>query len=215
MTFDCVKVMSFADVHRYVLIALRTRGLGFTLAWILGVFVVGLLWGERAYLLQVAQGVAPRPTSLAEVATVMGACCVPAIADPRMWSWEAINRIMSVRIVAAIWVPAVTITVSCGPVVAVTLGSTLDLGTAILALVNSVLFASTSAMVCIFFGRGTGPLVGSIAYLAGVVGQALQIPVPAPFQVLPSWWMAVVVLSTCACAGAFAVTLGRAKAVST
>ena len=163
-------------------IALRSRSLWPTCVLVLATTLVVVLWGERTYLLRVTSGVDARPVSLAEVATVLVACCLPAVAAPQLWSWERARPRTVLRTISGVMVPTAMVTISFAPLLAGRLDSTIGSSEARAILFSSVTFGSASLIAGIWFGRRVGSLVGVAGYLGGLVAQMLQLPLPAPYE---------------------------------
>ena len=190
---------------------LRSRALGLTSAWVAGTAVLIALGGDRTYLFRVANGVDPRPLAFAELVTVIGACCVPAIAAPRLWSWERTRPRAHVRILASGFAPSAIVVLAAMPWALQRLGViSLPIATETL-FSNSALYGGASIVLGVWIGRRNGTILAVVGYVGGVVVQALRVALPIPFENVDRSVVELVVgtLALAVGSGCLATTLGR------
>jgi hypothetical protein len=191
---------------------LRSRAFVFASGWVVGAVALVVLGGDRSYLFRVANGVDPRPLAFAELVTVIGACCVPAIAAPRLWSWERARPRALVRALAGLLAPGTIAILATAPwglqrleVLSLPLSPATQFS-------NTALFGALSILLGVWLGRRIGTIAAVVAYLGGVVVQALQVTIPLPFEgVNRSVGVAVGVIALSVAAGCLSATLGRSS----
>lgn len=160
---------------------LASRGMW---SWVVAavlMLVAALAVKDRVFLLEIRPG-SPRPLTLLEAVGVFGASTVPAMAYPRLWSWEhrsarrrlhAFSASLRVCLIvlptAIVWVCGVHRHFSPGVVDAI--------------LANTVLVAAISSLVSLSVDPRLGPAV-AVAFYAGLtVLQAVFPAVGGPLSV--------------------------------
>lgn len=169
-----------ALVERVPLVsALRARAAAATGIWIL--LTCALAWSldDRVYRFQVATGVDPRPLALVELTVVIGACCVPAIAAPQLWSWERTGTRRTPHLVSAAFAPSMIVVLASTPKFLQLAGADVAV-IPTTAFVNVITFSGVATVAAIWLGRRLGPILGVVGYVGGVGLQALEIAWPIP-----------------------------------
>lgn len=165
---------------RPLVTTLRSRAYGTVAAWLVGVAVAVVARGDVAYLLRVATGLEPRLVTVPEVLCVMSACVVPALAFPRLHSWEQRSQRPLVRVVAAVSAVAPLAILGCLCLLAHWVHDTVELGVMQGAAVSTAIFGAAAHAGVTFFGRTTGSITAAATYFAALFVQALQPSFPLP-----------------------------------
>ncbi len=166
-----------------ILITLRSRACGTVATWLVGVAAAVLLWGDLAYLVRVATDLEPRIVSLPEVLCVTCACILPALAFPRLHSWERLSQRRQVRLTAAMLAAVPLAALGCTALLAHLVHDTVQL-TPMQGVATSVaLFGAVAHVGVTLVGRTVGSLVAVATYFATLFVQALLPSFPLPVTV--------------------------------
>lgn len=215
-TYACVQVRGYCDcVNGGVLVALRSRGLTSITCWLVLTAILIAAAGDRTYLFRVANGVDPRVVSLAELALVLSVSCIPAIGFPSLWTWERCYPRLVMRVASGVLVPGAMVSAGTFPWWANSVFGHFGSHPPGVMFCNAMVFGGSASLACTWFGRRLGPLVGVSGFLGGVVAQALQVPLPVPFQhastSFPAYLLAVVMIGLASLV--LATSMGRTKFV--
>ncbi|MFB9315822.1 hypothetical protein [Nocardioides plantarum] len=194
-----------------VLASIRTRSPLKMGTWVTLVAFLSIASGERAYLFRASEGLEPRPVSVIELVVTLGACCIPAVGHPQMWSWERVHSRPGVRMVAASWVPGCIVLVGLLPTFLRAARPGLDASVPTTALCNVLIFGSVAAVVTVFVSRRAGSSAAIAGYVVGVAVQALDVALPVPVRTTDegTWAVVVACAAVMTAAALMMVTLGR------